>query len=385
MSQAPNLVNDSPGDAIPVSKRSRTMTCSLLNMALVLLPKRSFQKSQSSEQSENNEKPGAGTTQVQWQGMNPLAWIESICGEVEERESLANGGKIAAPIRINHSNLSMLCAVHPILNIEHGQKTQLQWPTNSFPNVETFDLKEEGQRKRVRVSAKDHGAKNCEWDFNGLFNDPSQPRLLVKSLQCLASEMESIGVTSRFVQRSYLRIRCLFYAGLGRITVADGPRTSIHSDALLLALYNDAKRKMEALIQMARLEAAPSSDGADGSSSSAPEAATLEKKEFVIFMTAWLRENWMNPYPDDDGLSEMAAVCSSTPTVIGNWLINARTRKWRPAIVKAFEMGRPSELLLEDSLNLFDGNPLRELPGFDGKPLQDLSGEQFEYPGTSED
>ena len=91
------------------------------------------------------------------------------------------------------------------------------------------------------------------------------------------------------------------------------------------------------------------------------------KEDLASYMTDWLRDNWINPYPDDNGLKEMAAVCGTTPTVISNWLINSRTRKWRPAIVKACEMGRPSGMLLEDSLALFDGKPIRSMDKSLGK------------------
>jgi Homeobox KN domain len=89
--------------------------------------------------------------------------------------------------------------------------------------------------------------------------------------------------------------------------------------------------------------------------------ATASKKEFVTYMTAWLRDNWTNPYNDDEGLEDMAAATGTTTEVISNWLINARTRKWRPALRKALALNRPARLLLEDSLNLFDRKPVREL------------------------
>jgi hypothetical protein len=92
---------------------------------------------------------------------------------------------------------------------------------------------------------------------------------------------------------------------------------------------------------------------------------TVAKKDIGKYMTNWLRDNWTNPYPDDAGLAEMAAVTGTTPQVISNWLINARTRKWRPSIVKASDMNRPADLLLEDSINIFDGKPVRELPNND--------------------
>jgi Homeobox KN domain len=89
--------------------------------------------------------------------------------------------------------------------------------------------------------------------------------------------------------------------------------------------------------------------------------AEASKHDLARFMTAWLRANFTNPYPDDEGMSEMAAQYGTTNQVISNWLINARTRKWRPALITASEMGRPADLLLEDALNIFDGKAVREI------------------------
>ena len=88
-------------------------------------------------------------------------------------------------------------------------------------------------------------------------------------------------------------------------------------------------------------------------------ASTEAKADMAQYMTKWLRDNWINPYPDDIVLNEMAAHCGTPPSVIGNWLINARTRKWRPAIAKAMQLHRPAKYLLEDSLCLFDGRPIQ--------------------------
>ena len=85
------------------------------------------------------------------------------------------------------------------------------------------------------------------------------------------------------------------------------------------------------------------------------------KQELGKYMTSWLRENFTNPYPDDEGLVHMANHCGTTNQVISNWLINARTRKWRPAIIKATELGRPADMLLEDSINIFDGKSVRPI------------------------
>jgi hypothetical protein len=88
---------------------------------------------------------------------------------------------------------------------------------------------------------------------------------------------------------------------------------------------------------------------------------TYNKKDFTQVMNQWLVDNWTNPYPDDEGIASLAEINGTTPTIVSNWLINARTRKWRPAIVKAYEAGRPADLLKEDSIRIFQRKPLRKL------------------------
>jgi len=116
-----------------------------------------------------------------------------------------------------------------------------------------------------------------------------------------------------------------------------------------------------------------SSSYLDGSHSysSYSNSMQIPKRDLAKYMTAWLRQNWTNPYPDEDGVAEMALMCGTTTSVINNWLINARTRKWRPAIIKATELNRPADVLLEDSLCIFDGKPVRPLMGCSGGCVND--------------
>jgi hypothetical protein len=87
------------------------------------------------------------------------------------------------------------------------------------------------------------------------------------------------------------------------------------------------------------------------SSPTSPEA----KNDLSKFMTVWLRDNFTNPYPDEDVTAQLAYECGTSSHVVSNWLINARTRKWRPSIVKATHLNRPAAMLLADSLAIFDG------------------------------
>lgn len=88
------------------------------------------------------------------------------------------------------------------------------------------------------------------------------------------------------------------------------------------------------------------------------------KKDFSKYMVNWLKENWTNPYPDEYTLNEIAALFSMDDTKeISNWLINARTRKWRPAIKQAYEMNKNADFLLEDSIRIFEESEKKEKGG----------------------
>ena len=133
---------------------------------------------------------------------------------------------------------------------------------------------------------------------------------------------------------------------------------------LLDALYDQTIHKLNSVISKHHKKqlGGEQKDSFPMSSKQEAPPGPMQKQELAVYMTEWLIKNWINPYPDDEGLKEMATHCGVTTQVISNWLINARTRKWRPALQQACNMERPSSLLLEDSLNIFKGNPLRQLP-----------------------
>jgi hypothetical protein len=75
----------------------------------------------------------------------------------------------------------------------------------------------------------------------------------------------------------------------------------------------------------------------------------------------------------------MASDCGVTTSVVNNWLINARTRRWRPAIIKACELKRPADFLLEDSINIFDGNHISDMPEFEASMIHAPSNKRRKY------
>lgn len=94
---------------------------------------------------------------------------------------------------------------------------------------------------------------------------------------------------------------------------------------------------------------------------SSTTTGAVSRAAFHSHMNNWLRANWINPYPDEAVSHQLAYETGENVHVVNTWLVNARSRRWRPAVLRAFELGRPSEYLLEDSINLFEDRPLRPI------------------------
>ncbi|KAL3805201.1 hypothetical protein ACHAWO_007189 [Cyclotella atomus] len=117
-----------------------------------------------------------------------------------------------------------------------------------------------------------------------------------------------------------------------------------------------------------------------------PLSEKAQRQVFTAYLTEWLCQsrNWMNPYPDETVLKQMAhhfihigcipgiqgvAIEAEAISKISTWLLNTRTRRWRPALERAFDGKRPAMLLMEDSLRVFKGDVLRPVIGWDGDIL----------------
>lgn len=198
-------------------------------------------------------------------------------------------------------------------------------------------------------------------------------KLAVNELTVLSQKFESMPKYNECLS-SYKRFRDGLYESSK--TIYNNHHPMAEKNLEFSQMYSAYIQHMKALIAMAQKfqdEERPKQDvvpenveniDSDGSESYGTRPIfrrVYSKKSFTGFMTQWLVENWTNPYPDDEGLAELAELNGTTHTIVSNWLINARTRKWRPAIVKAFDAGRPSDMLQEDSICVFKGKPLRKL------------------------
>ena len=223
-------------------------------------------------------------------------------------------------------------------------------------------------KRRMRV--KDEYDNNGLWDPSFLLkHNPDQlsARAAVQQLTTLARKFESIDSHEDYLS-SYERMKTHL---IDKSSFLSRNKSSRHEKSKCFEkLYSSALDQMSSLIAMAKETSdddgedyhkytdSPKSISTTGSTEMNVVPGEYSKKDFTEYMNKWLKENWTNPYPDDDGLAEIAITNGTSPTTVSNWLINARTRKWRPAIVKAYESGRPSEMLKVDSIDIFDGKPV---------------------------
>jgi hypothetical protein len=328
---------------------------------------------------------------VRWAAQPVLEWVESLAAATEQGEAQQHGRKVAS---ISIAGIALSDESPASKNFP------ATWKTASATTDNAYQPGPDSDRKRVHATTQQQRSSTAvvtptSWDLAYIQSrDPAGGNRFCCDVSPLAVLFESMTKTmdpklpsNPHLQQVYNGIQSRLEFKFGRILdqcpYGNDNGTSFdfggESRKLLNALYNETIQKMHALVKKAAPTASP--DQKDTSTpivvdytkaqgypkkkpaALASSAVVVPKKDFSKYMTSWLRDNWTNPYPDEEGLAEMARDCGTTPTIVSNWLINARTRKWRPAIIKATDLNRPSELLLEDSIRIFDGRPLRPLVG----------------------
>jgi hypothetical protein len=297
------------------------------------------------------------TDLVQWHGMTPLELFANLARATELKE--AADGTSVEPILVNGTKLSSM--------------------TPSIPPL--VKRRENGHRKQdandLSTLTESHQdlAPLPPWDPSYLLTNDDFALDSVERMEALARNLETMPHYVH-VKGSYKRIQEHLAGTSNWIHMTYNGQLSAENTAekfqLLFNLYGETIHKMEALIEMTAKLEGPEEDTKLASK-------PLEKRDFAEYMVQWLKGNWTNPYPDEDGLEMMARDCGVTTSVVNNWLINARTRRWRPAIVKACELQRPANLLLEDSINIFDGDPVRDMTVFEASDIQAPSNKRMKY------
>jgi len=359
-------------------------------------------------------------TDKKWEAMDPLCFAEYISRQLADSQSIQNDittvtsshnttNKVTLaerrgqkPLQINTKFLSqdfspnIPSSPHPSNaigslppNLASKVMKDIQVSPEPIPLADSHNLRKRPISKLLLptiVPNDDDLNDDCEgspsWDpyFLILHNphDPTAAQLITKEMCDLARYFESMPKYTDCIS-SYRRFQTELFRNSELIcNSANGVQEKIRK---FTQLYSDALLHMKSLISTAQNlqhESNTSSTITDNvpnhvvsTHEDVPKKyhhgivvstqKIYSKKEFTEVMNQWLVDNWTNPYPDDEGIAYLAELNGTTPTIVSNWLINARTRKWRPAIVKAYDARRPADLLKEDSIRIFQRKPLRKL------------------------
>lgn len=176
------------------------------------------------------------------------------------------------------------------------------------------------------------------WSFESIIapRDPTGWKTHGPSLNQLCAEVCERYEEDPEIFESYQKVRARLELSLDRILYMP------NSALLTRTLYADVLESLQTVLSRRKSETPP-----------------CTKQDANTVLTEWLRENWINPFPDETCLEELSRRCGGKPVdQINTWVGNARARKWRPALMQAKDLGRPADYLLEDSLAIFDGRPI---------------------------
>jgi hypothetical protein len=331
---------------------------------------------------DNNQSP---TTM--WEGLDPLEMAMKIAMLANEKSKSQS-----TPTLINRRSLPSLTIDTTFLSSETPDVPTLPKRIHKMPPEEHDsterkyieipehnEIKSKLNEKRGRTVSYDYpevpkqSSKHIGggWDPTFLLKhnlDRTAARSVVQELIALARKFESLESYEECIP-SYERVRVRVmeeWKLIGKSTASYDEKRQCFEQ-----LYDSAIEEMKALLDMAVRINHEIVDERDDGNRSEEEMPTPtrnllrivrgepSKKDFTESMNNWLKENWENPYPDEGVVAEIAEMNGTSSTVVSNWLINARTRKWRPAIIKAYRHGSSMETLRGDSIDIFDDKPLK--------------------------
>ncbi len=350
--------------------RSATTGASMEGMSSVLFPIRIFHDPHV-EDGRNQLIPATdsleASSSVGWQGMTPLEMIEKLAIMTEIKEFELSGHP-ADPLRIGDTKLSTKSST---MRFPKGLVTppSPNSPFSNFSAGEEEHTPDSPKRKHSALSSN-HDSYHS-WNLHQFvardpYAGPTIDRIasLCTVLES-APKFENVFPSYRRTQEHFVDTFEWIMQQYHRDPTCDGRE---HRN-MLTVLYNETIQKMEALVEMAQQTESndtkpPASTATLSTSSSvSPLSESPATNQSVsTYMTNWLRENWIYPFPRKLDVAVMAMKCGTLPKVITNWLVNARTRKWRNAIEKAILLNRTSDHLWDDSIDIFDG---KIIPGFE--------------------
>jgi len=309
-------------------------------------------------------------------GIDPLELIQTIARKTEE---CMNDD--------DHREMNKLQ-----INLEIFTQDITPVPVTIRKEASGTDMPLRSGSKRCRAGNMKEGSPTCSvlksqdscefdtWKIKLQLQFDSSPESvhIIEFMEKQVKEIESFSCRWPECISSYQRLRFDFEHNLSQIkdvarkseVEKKAADCSSESDVrtLLNKLYTNTVHKLSSLLYMVRKEVSTirietRSDYSCNNDSIVLSVSKkkISKKILAEYMNRWIHKNWTNPYPDDECLNSISQELGTDSTVVNNWLINARTRKWRPAIKKAYELGRPSNHLLEDSKNIYDGKPVQSL------------------------
>ena len=328
-----------------------------------------------------------------WEAMNPLQMAEKIAQMAQSKKRKETSLKINTSFLLHETedvppaprNATGKVPSEILLKVD--REYIVEPPKQTAMTILSTKRKHPAEtlsQSSASIATMDVETKLSPWDPSFLiaYNPhDTTAKMAVKGLDALAKRFESMP-KSYACQSSYKRFRDALFQKV--LLLSQQHDISFQQKNLFFSqIYSSSFQHMKALIAFAETmeredqvnkESCNSkgmkpmdchsisySSGEDSSPIRPVLKRVYDKKIFTQCMNEWLIDNWTNPYPDDDGLTELAFINNTTSMIVSNWLINARTRKWRPAIVKAYKASRPASVLKEDSINFFKGLPLREL------------------------
>jgi hypothetical protein len=297
---------------------------------------------------------------TKWMALNPFQLLELMAAMTEDAERLETQGQ-SDPLRCGPCSLSSKTVSLP---------TKPKPPR--LPNLTMEDDPDEILSASLFLSHPNHGGiapllnvgdrtqkfvKISRPKLQPLFTriKPWNLSLLMRHDPDGLSYLNVIRSSAEYFERYhdvksihlYMSLRRDFADQVEFITHHSTIMNPVIRRCMLFKVYQQTVEKMNALIELSH---------------------RFTKSKHVTdtnaYMTKWLIANWTNPYPEEKDVEALANACNITAHVVNNWLINIRTRKWRPAIQKAYQLGRPAQFLREDSLKIFQGEDVREIPSF---------------------
>lgn len=311
--------------------------------------------------------PKADSSEPRWAKMTPMEWIEDLNAKAKAAEGLhgrttpsktGTGHVVSTPLPPQSAFATTTTSGEKRVQHEAfatGNFVQAGgWRQSPLP-IAGSCLESLLPEIAKLVSDIHPAAMPLFWDLSCL-----QPSDKVDRIRLLVLAIEG---QAKFVdmKHAFEQIRDHFTFSLSQCHASEHfemlcRETIGRLQSLLVILVNDHQ---ESTTSFDSAQSTPRSSNGNIRSS----AGTPNKALFHNHMNNWLRANWINPYPDEAVSHQLAYETGETLHVVNTWLMNARSRRWRPAVLKAFESNRPSALLWEDSIAVFEDKPLRSLDG----------------------